>query len=86
MLACGVVAGSAVLVLLALLGRPLRALLDATLNPWTPQKAGVLLLAGSVLAMALLWRHGKGRWGATVGVTASMHQGYQEALAQMPTI
>lgn len=68
MLACGVVAGSAVLLLLALLARPLAALLAATLGPWTPQKAAVLLLAGSVVAMALLWRHGKGRWGAMVGV------------------
>jgi len=67
MLACGVVAGSAVLVLLAVLGRPLRALLDATLDPWTPHTSGVLLLAGSVLAMALLWRHGTGRWRAMLG-------------------
>ncbi|MEQ8845892.1 MAG: P-loop NTPase fold protein [Phycisphaerales bacterium] len=68
MLACGVVAGSAVLLLLALLGRPLGSLLAAALGPWTPEKAAVLLLAGSVLAMALLWRHGKGRWGAMLGV------------------
>jgi hypothetical protein len=67
MLACGAVAGSAVLLLLALLARPLASLIAATLGPWTAQKAAVLLLAGSVVAMALLWRHGKGRWGARGG-------------------